>query len=733
MKQKLFLGFALFLFSPLLVLALSVPGELNWGTSTIRIEFTPDAVVNPPAFDCFHLPNNPLTVPLSNISFSEGNTSQEINDCFQQAGDYVVTITLKDTAGNSSEPTVYNFKILPSSPDGDQTTITASGCNVLDEGGKKADNADPCEVSLTIRDYFGNPVSQIGEAKLWSENDEEINNTDANTETTFREGLRYQDTIGNPEAIPLDNSGDNNLTNFLAGVKAFDLTAIAPSIAKYGWLSQLVERVLGFSIEVPMIDEAGAVSEETSILGLNIPLVFRHLFSVNIDSEEENDFRWEGDDGAPGTLKISRNVVLDGVDPNTITLINRNTGFVSYYEPENPNGCQLLCSEEALLEGCRPCGNQIIDDNHSFNELDQDQPDVTLPVIAAPTNWDEGVEIDGNSNLSFTADILYEIDNLPVSYPAGGVSLNAELNEELDPEDAEAGTLIGYGDSDLGLQIIGADIEGGIMGDKENMVVQAVNNEDYTFTVGGISAQDLRENINENATRLIRGNSNSQDDDFDDDGGWFNESNVAVVEGDVNMPADIELPTGKNTLIIKNGNLIIGSDLVYTNPENDSFGVILINDDPTEYPENGNIFVRSDVTKLVGTYFADGGIMSTDDEIPDARGNGNNLEGNTNQLVLTGTLFTKNTLGGSILKRDGAFHTPWGPTEGETPTDKAKARNYDLHFVRRYPGEEVEGAVCSDISDGVCDTNTNAFVIRIDRKASELPPPGFESTGSFGR
>jgi len=736
MKQKLFFGFGLFLLAPLLVFAedlINIPGGLDWTTSTIRIEFTRpvvgETIINTPAFSCFGAETNPATEFLSTLNFEEGGYSQEINNCFQQAGNYTVTITLKDTAGNSSDPTVYNFQILPSTPDVGQTSFTAENCTSFNgENVKRANNKDECEISLTLKDSFGNPVYQIEEAKLWSEDDEEINNTDANTATSFRNGLKYENIDGNYETIPKEKPlEDSNLTLFARGAKSFDITALAPSIAKYGFLSQLVERVLNFSIEVPEIDEEGNSSENKLTLDLNIPLVFKNLFSVNIDGEI---LPWERDSGAPVTLEINQQDIYNEIEPSEIILTNRNPEHISYYNPANLENCSLVCPD-VLPEGeiCISC-QPIINNNHTF---DDPIPEVTLPVIANPPDWNQEAIIDGNSNLSFTADITYSIGDEIVSYPAGGVSLSAELNDGLDPEAEDVENLIGYGGNELNLQIIGADIEGGIMGDKDDMVIQAVNGEDSTFTVGGISAQDLRENINENATRLIRGNSNTQAEDFDE-GVWFEDSNVAIVDGDVNMPEDVTLPAGKNTLIIKNGNLIIENNLVYANPENDSFGVILINDNPTKYPAKGNIFVRPTVTKLVGTYFADGGIMTTNDGEPDARTGNNNQNGNTNQLVLTGTLFTKNTLGGSILKRDGAFHTPWGPTESDSAAEKTTARNYDLHFVRRYPGIEGEGAECSrPVLGGDCDTNTNAFVIRIDRKASELPPPGFESTGSFGR
>ncbi len=122
----------------------------------------------------------------------------------------------------------------------------------------------------------------------------------------------------------------------------------------------------------------------------------------------------------------------------------------------------------------------------------------------------------------------------------------------------------------------------------------------------------------------------------------------------------------------------------------------------------------------------------------------NSSTGNTTQLLLTGTLFSQNTLGGSIITKDSDgknYFLPWGTT-----ADQHIARQYDLHYVRRYqpdldptngttPPDNI--TYCAPLNGAAsspdCDLNENAFVIRIDRKASVSPPPGFESSGDIVR
>lgn len=144
----------------------------------------------------------------------------------------------------------------------------------------------------------------------------------------------------------------------------------------------------------------------------------------------------------------------------------------------------------------------------------------------------------------------------------------------------------------------------------------------------------------------------------------------------------------------------------------------------------------------MGTYFADGGLTSTG--TPSAPSINETLDRDTGdkdgtsilnkQLLLEGTLFTRNTLGGGMME---PFIDPWGAEMGATAatTDRAKAQRYDLHFVRRYyekvrlgPGGSVvtNPGDCLNTDGTNCDPNKHAFVIRPDGRVLSVPPPGFE-------
>jgi hypothetical protein len=239
--------------------------------------------------------------------------------------------------------------------------------------------------------------------------------------------------------------------------------------------------------------------------------------------------------------------------------------------------------------------------------------------------------------------------------------------------------------------------------------------------------------------------------------------NVLYFKGEHTITLEETEVKGQGTIIVDGGNLFLAGDLRYAD-ENASLGVIVFHSQYDEvfgeghYPSWGNIFVQSQVHHMVGSYYADGSLISTND-IADpsisseaAKEAAYDPEGEAvpyrsdqdifgHQLVLEGTLFTRNTIGGS-LGEGPEWRTPWGVTE-----DQITAQRYDLHFMRRYYPpryqenttgasgqfhlrgdllEDADNFLCAKNMLHECDPNKHAFVIRVDGKAVNIPPPGFE-------
>ena len=276
---------------------------------------------------------------------------------------------------------------------------------------------------------------------------------------------------------------------------------------------------------------------------------------------------------------------------------------------------------------------------------------------------------------------------------------------------------------------VGADIEGQIIGDTALMDladdVQIVH-------MGGVS-EDFRTRILQNASDLMRGNQTQSSDTFnprdcDEVGEVFYfkptaDGNIVTID-----TADASI-TGVCTVVISDGNLWIKQGFIYAESADASIGFILVNSDPSPRPAVGNIFVDDDVMNIVGTYYADGTFTTTTtttttptlivDSTNYVSGTVVNVARNdtlNKQLLLEGTLFTRNTLGGATIEGD--KFDPWGVTINDDQLEKM----YDLNFVRRYANTGHPHCV---LHNNNCDPNPHSFVIRPDGRVTHNTPPGF--------
>ncbi len=308
----------------------------------------------------------------------------------------------------------------------------------------------------------------------------------------------------------------------------------------------------------------------------------------------------------------------------------------------------------------------------------------------------------------------------------------------------------------------GFDVEGAFIADTDEFLYISSANikEDEATHLGGNNVKDIREEITRNAFKLLRGKSplNNVDNvlnlnikNLPEDVTYIEGGNVRI--GNPNGLTEINNDVAK-TIIIKNGNLIIDGDLRYVNGSK-TLGVIMLNTKYEDNPTEGNIFVNDQVQEFVGIYFADGSLTTTkrhgtnmdpDKSVlaSDQPGfnepffdrntisqlvNGTLVGEVNNQLILTGTLLTKNTLGGSQLTQP---KNPWGKAVTED-----EARKYDLHHIRRYSpvyrsaggsaGIHENEEDCTQLNDTACYDNKHSFIVRIDERVKRSTPPGFQS------
>ena len=214
------------------------------------------------------------------------------------------------------------------------------------------------------------------------------------------------------------------------------------------------------------------------------------------------------------------------------------------------------------------------------------------------------------------------------------------------------------------------------------------------------------------------------------------------------------------TYIVNGGNLIVRGNTFYA--DNASVGFIVLNKDNAE---KGNLYIEPNVTDVVGSFYAQGSLMSaevgvdnlvSESEIYDGFSDTSALN---NQLYLQGLLVSRNTIYGSTLDPSNAndiYDLPFGVIElnktikmpleisqavfktnqdachnetGICASLKAAAQRFDLEQVRHYKGVSGTRSV-GVISLGnkiSAELAAKAFIIRYDGKTVTATPPGFEN------
>lgn len=701
----------------------------------MMVEFDPENAAVP-AFSCFGYSTDRLTSAgtltacngyagtydhcvweyLSELGYDDENTEPEITDCFQQAGDHQVSTYLLDYAANVQGPDTSVFTIKAGPPDSDASTFSAeAACSDIS---LIANGVDSCAVTLTVRDEFGNPVTQLQGQTFELTSDANFI-VDANTgDYDFLTGTRVDAQVIPPSSSPgitlTLSSGGTETTN------SFDVSAWAPSIRQVGIYLGVTEPFnFPFQLELPTVDEDGNLDLLNTVDfeydQYTVPLAFKPWTTTTFEVlSSPPEFLLD----VEGQLKVIRNLLLPtSGGPNNQVEVFIETIMPSglYFEglPVNPIPFVTSVQEKIL--------------------------NITLRLTAP------GNPVSGDA--SFAGDARYQINDggtRDIRYPSG--ALGAGFGADCAEADDCDGTTIYLGS-------IGASIEGKVIGDKDKGVVQDYN----SVRLGDIeSITDIREEVFANAFRVTRGidpRSQTGNAVLTFNSNWFSSSDIALVEdADVKIGSGgsvLDLPTGINTLVIKNGNLIVEGDYAYADSV-DSFGLILINDEIAEAPSTGNIFVKDDVKQIAGTIFAEGSlftipnalIVNSDGDVDIADVSNGHVSANETQLLFQGTLLTHNTLGGGILlDLDTNYFTPWDETVGASEPERLEAEQYDLNFMRSYqplydtadPPNQTNVSDCYQPSSGVCDANINAMIIRYDGRAVELSPPGFSGASFFGR
>lgn len=757
-------------------------GEIDFDSSEIYIRYNDAA--GAASFSCFGNTNvgvvfnrnlggvNGIGVEsiddMSNILV--GNATND--DCFQQSGTYEVKFKLVDEADNTTwfpnTSDWYEVVIQPSQPDIDETTIDTDGagsgdCEV------DADGVTTCDVEIEFRDSFGNLVTQLNnpsQVKVFFDTpianisidgllpgispsapltESDAFGGDAATREAYSKGTFLQQVLVGSASQSLQSI--NGTTTEISGLAlksgssggqfVFTIRSYVPSMKLLDDTDPakgagVYKEQLNFDLQTPTIDEDGNIGVGT--WDLDNAVQGRFAFKPIVTALPD----------ITGTASDPNKIVFDQVVESVITTLTGTvtgrqyllyTPFTQYLFKEKYDGDAVTAG---FQEANRDYG-QPFDGSTS-------PASIVKTVDGAGAFFENAFTGVGSlaNQIGLGSQVQYQINSPTItvrhiSFPTNGV---AETNCAPHTSGGDVNFLECYPfETDGNARFIGADIEGGLRAEWKKVAYGNLSDDigNQTTYAGEISNLKLRNSLLEQIAASTRGvstlTSNQTLSSLKTN--HFNTKDVVIVEG-ANVTLDTAPPVGQKTLIVVDGNVFVDSDSTYANTT-DAFGVIVYKTafDPasTTVPAEGNIFVAEGVKRMDGVFYADGSLISTTNTQQTAAKTGTlptySVNGKANQLVLSGGLWSRNTLGGSYpIGETGQYLSPWNPSE---IGDQTVARLFDLHFVRRFDGTNTSN--CSEVSPGTCDPNSNAFVIRLDGRITNegTSPPVFSSSSIISR
>ncbi len=699
---------------------------------------------------------------------------------FSQVGVYEFVLGICDKAGNCEYTPQNTIEIVPGdiSMDVFQSSVllncTDSLSKLYADGGKNPG----CEIMFSLQDRFGNPVVGSDARGVYRAGvigrDDFYNLEQRSDPAAYLSGLRFRNHID--KTISVDTKWQS--VDDDGGTKV-ELVSFLPTAE-----TVILENVCGDGRSFYALKEPKdmLVPLEIQALGYNPDGSRRpYGFFERIEAQVPVHF----DVPFLGGVSLSG----DFANPLPDTIHPQSNGILPVFIHGDIHGAkndfekfQVSVDGFSSLRGFKDkdFADPEVDKTYDFDDSKVRHPDKTkLIPVPGRGRGDKGFSFSSLITYTVPASISGVGTPIEVSYPAMAFGYPRGCGVALTDLDGVMGSL-----EIPELEERNADVEGRFLAKNENVFID----EDADLTEMYLEKfdntrirSDLMESVRSLTTGVDPANSHvdkvvvlrANDLEAFEDGGITYYKGVTVVLAD-EAQEKMEL-TGRHTIIIEDGELMIGDDLVYLDNAQDSWGFVLFNSHYDAPPFDastglysinrndgdltndlyGNIFVANTVKQMVGTYHADGVFTSTiEDPISIASGANvldildtsinrsprPNPDHLFNQLVLTGMLNSNNTFGGSMFEEK--MVDPWGRYVYHSSVGDMYAKIFDLHFVRQFlysavdPDEvegycsKVDGADDRSLDDG-CYENGHPFVIHVDNKVTTSPPPGFRNNSGY--
>ena len=639
---------------------------------------------------------------------------------FSTAANYNLTYTACDNLGNCSTNYVIPdfFQVVAAAP---SFVSPANSYFQFTTGNQIADGVEHHSVAAHLIDAYGNPVISVDGIKSVSAEFVFENTTDLDQIAKTGDSA-----IFTASEFSLNQAGGTT-TGFLTeatggdGQFQIDVSSLAPTSAGYEPLA-----TLGFDLnfaqlnyKVEGLDSYTNVGEATaSVASTDANRVF----------------------GFAPTLFTTPTALIWNATTDVYEIDSAGIENITINAPKRFN--ISIQNQSTNVDTSTPQIGIALDNGASSNV---EWSNGTIETAGSATNLDESLPLDIDTNTTFDGTMknlatwisgvaISSIDSSTRFQATPILDLAATAAEDLDT------TLQTYVCYDLSGNAIchrGDKLEGGsstanlynpgieILGSIRSISGTASKQTDLEVnqSLGDVVQNEFQDAINRNLASLLANPSDACTSNTTVESAsellnlscWQRENSVLYIRNSdltLNLTGGL-LPSGARTLVIENGNLHIKSDLSYPSAGG-SLGVIVL---------SGDIFIYPDVTNLVGVTYAEGSIISVNDQGQSGEDVSSTCDGTAgfcdrsyelrNQLHWKGILATQNTIGGSDK-------SPVECPADITCSSRDTARIYDLAYLRTFHPNSGGSRASGTSSDA-------SFVVEYDSRIQSDTPPLFEA------
>jgi len=554
------------------------------------------------------------------------------------AGDYDVEITATDIYGNQSEHVRLKFHVEPD-PDPKEVKVIPTPVATLPPsppwaiwpGGKLYADGQNCQMyEYSLQDKFGNvfkniPLQEVVQA---------CSGGNPTCKTIFADAV----TQSGPKALEFFGVSSKTNTN---GKLSFCMGSITPGIA-----------TPEFIVTLPKWDKSGNLLSEMQKYALpKWALPNREFYKPYI-----------------GVLQVSdKTGRYDGVQPKVGTSMKyrltlkhaaSSPGPVDRFSPTLEDYSDFIWAISAGMQVGPIKDMTGLSGRMSYfsTRVGTSSKTATHSELKTNTPWVH-IQSDGKSPII-------------VSYPVNGRESKYYISALDAPEDRTV-IKLDSNETFIGVRIIGNlqwQWEQDFTIDKEN--------------IGLVTLSAQRSTIRKNAEQFTKGMKKSATGTV--------QNRVKYIYGqDFQLP-DTTKDAGKyDTLVVKDGNVIIGDNI---GTSDKPIGIIVLRDNydvNRDYKTRAgwwNILITPEVSEIHAVMYADGALLSagTDGKVFE-RDSSERTETLFRQLRITGTLFTRNTIGWAELwwQHAGYYLLPGNKKVAPGDAEAELAVIYDLNYTRR--------------------------------------------------